>query len=356
MIKDYEDDMRDRFIDNPKPNRPILCWSAPGCGKSQIFKQILKEYRDDERTRINLNIITVVCSVLEKGDIQIPVFADKQEIGQTIKIDQIMMAPQKWLPCYEKTGDPKIDSIAEDYFAKCMHLKKHTPGEPPTALLDERGEAYQGGVLFFDELSRLDAHAQSTMMGIVQREVGVMSLARSWAVCAASNRDIDDDIQDSAEAMKGNALVSRFDHVLYVPTMEEWLDWARSTYSSGIAKIAPEIVEFIEHIGKSVWYMAVMHGSVDREIDMALSKSGSDAKSTHIKNTREWYETIKDIDPDLNPLTGTMMAYNPRTWEDISNTYHKMINDLLAFAPIGYDAKACFVKSMDQYNYPGFAS
>lgn len=356
MIQDYEDEERDIFIDNPKPNRPILIWGAPGISKSAQVKSILKEYRDDNRTRINLNIITAVCSVLEKGDMQLPTSAGTKEIGDDVHVSQIMMAPQKWLPCYMKTGDPKKDAIAEDYFAKCMHLKEQKAGEAPTAMLDERGEAYQGGVLFFDELSRLDAHAQSTMMGIVQREIGVMSLARSWAVCAASNRDIDDDIQDSADAMKGNALVSRFDHVLLVMTIEEWLDWARSTNKSGRAKIAPEIVEFIEHVGKSVWYMAVMHGSVDREIDMALKKSGQEATSKDIKNTREWYETIKDIDPNLNPLTGTKVVYNPRTWEDISNTYHKMLTDLLAFAPKGYDAKACFVKSKNRYNYPGFAA
>lgn len=356
MIQDYEEEERDVFVNNPKPNRPLCVYSAPGAGKTTLVRQILKEYRDDNRTRINLNIITAVCSVIEKGDMQLPTSVGTKEIGDDVHISQIMMAPQKWLPCYMKTGDPKKDAIAEDYFAKCMHLKEQKPGEAPTAMLDSRGEAYQGGVLFFDELSRLDAHAQSTMMGIVQREIGVMSLARSWAVCAASNRDIDDDIQDSAEAMTGNALVSRFDHVLFVPTIEEWLDWARSTNKSGRAKIAPEIVEFIEHIGKSVWYMAVMHGSVDREIDMALKKSGSDATSKDIKNTREWYDTIKDIDPNLNPLTGTKVVYNPRTWEDISNTYHKMLTDLLAFAPKGYDAKACFVKSKNRYNYPGFAA
>lgn len=318
------------IIDTQKniPAKILLIWGAPGIGKTQIVKQCLRDFRNDKIDKINLNIVTVTCSVLERGDMQLPVvsknkvtinserikdnqyieYEDEINLGDEFEINEVAIdtARRRVLPFFAQTGSAEEELKQQMKFATSAHLT-----QDGTVPVNEMGEVYQGGILFFDELSRLDKNALSTMMGICQKSLGELKMADSWGMLAASNRDIDDNIQDSAAGMGSFALSDRFMSVHYTPSREEWLKWARSCDKSGFGNILPEIVTFIDKIGDSVWYQCVRFGGFDdvlrTSLDAYLTNDPSNevykSMRNRLNNENPWYDFDKKLANELTELT-----------------------------------------------------
>ena len=163
---------------------------------------------------------------------------------------------------------PDKNAEYEDFYAKCKHL---------TGGLDD---GYSGGILFFDEVGRLEGAAQHTMMSICDGKLQTLKLAKSWAILAASNRHIDDGSQD-VSYMTSSPYQRRWEMVTYVPTKKEWLDWCDSVNNdnkdeyAGLVRVPKIITDFIRSTSDGVWYDAITFNARDNELKAAIEKSGS---------------------------------------------------------------------------------
>lgn len=202
-------------IKNPQ-GKPIMVWGAPGIGKTQIVKAVLKA-RGEGR------LIDVQTSKMAPDDWALPAIL-KMEPGEmetgtgvsakTRSQQPTMRAvdlPKSWLPVYKPTGDPETDEALDKALGK--------------------------GVIFLDELSRASGSVQNTCLKLVdERTVGDAKIGSGWAIISASNRGMDDpaSVQDFSTAL-GN----RFAQMNYVPDFVSWKEWA-------IDKIDPRILDFLE--------------------------------------------------------------------------------------------------------------
>jgi hypothetical protein len=189
-------------IDNPK-ERPLMIWGAPGIGKTQIVKAVLKSMEGKRR------LIDVQTSKMAPDDWALPAIY-KTDTGDMKAVD----LPKSWLPVYRPSGDPEEDQK-----------------------LDEAANQGDGGVIFFDELSRAAPSVQNTCLKIMDEKIiGDAVLGSKWSIIAASNRTEDDPDSDISF---GKALGNRFTQINYVPDFQSWKEWA-------IDKIDPRLLDFLE--------------------------------------------------------------------------------------------------------------
>lgn len=191
-----------RAIDNPEEDS-LMIWGAPGIGKTQIVKAVLKAKGEGR-------MIIAPTAQMAPDDWTLPTVFKSEETGEFRAID----IPKSWLPTYKPSGDPEIDKQR-----------------------DEACNEGAGGVIFFDELSRATQSVQNTCLKIIDEKiVGDDKIGSKWAIIAASNRSEDD---PDSDINFGKALGNRFTQVNYVPTFEAWKEW-------GIDKIDSRILDFLE--------------------------------------------------------------------------------------------------------------
>lgn len=192
---------------NPKLTPPLI-WGAPGIGKTAITNAVIKSLGPGNR------LIDVQLSKMAPDDWTLPsIYKITAESGkEIIKAQDI---PKNWLPVYVPTGNEEIDSLAND-----------------------KANAGNGGIIFLDELSRASAEVQNTCLKLVhERMIGDAVLGSKWAIVAATNREEDD--PEGGQTTIGSALANRFQHWNFVPTVDDWIEWAKG-------KIDDVIVTFIE--------------------------------------------------------------------------------------------------------------
>jgi hypothetical protein len=132
------------------------------------------------------------------------------------EISKAQDIPKNWLPVYTPTGNAEIDAKSND---------KANDGE--------------GGIIFLDELSRASIEVQNTCLKLVhERMIGDAILGSKWAIIAATNREEDD--PEGGQSVIGSALANRFQHWNFVPSVDEWIDWAKGK------KIDDRITTFVE--------------------------------------------------------------------------------------------------------------
>jgi MoxR-like ATPase len=189
------------IISNPNA-KALMIWGAPGIGKTQIVKAVLK-------ANTGGRLIDIQTSKMAPDDWALPAIY-KLESGEMLAKD----IPKSWLPVYIPTGNPEED-------------KKR----------NEIANMGIGGVIFLDELSRASGSVQNTCLKLVdERVIGDAKLGDKWAIVSASNRAGDD--ADSVQNFS-TALGNRFTQVNYIPDFKSWKEWA-------IDKIDPRILDFLE--------------------------------------------------------------------------------------------------------------
>lgn len=327
----------------------LLIWGAPGIGKTAIISQVLKNYKNDPSTPINLYLETVSCAGLDSDSFRLP---NQAENVDGVKDPSFKQAVLNWLPMYEKR-DAAYNQMMEDRFAKCMFMS----GDGKE-LLDNEGDVYQGGVIFLDEVVRANRTGFQVIMNICDRQMNEKVLAQSWAIIAAANRFTDDPTQDSFDNLESTPILQRFTPVTYVPQKSEWLAWARSTNEDlGEMNIEPEIADFIEAMDDSIWYRTIDNGGYDKELKTA---TGKDPASLYIKNGgiyRSTWETLRELsDEGKNPLADSMATWNGRTWNRISDQYRQMLIDLLLDNPDEFTYDGVLARSIFENNYNGLDS
>jgi len=196
-------------IKNPQ-SRPYMLWGAPGIGKTQIVQAVL-------RARGKGRLIDVPTSKMAPDDWALPAIY-KAASGEMSAAD----IPKNWLPTYKPSENPEENAIRDNVA---------NGGSADGKVIGE------GGVIFFDELSRANPAVQNTCLKIMDEKlIGDQRFGSKWTVIAASNRQGDDPDSDISF---GKALGNRFSQVNYVPDFKSWKEWA-------IDKIDPRILDFIE--------------------------------------------------------------------------------------------------------------
>ena len=198
-------------IHNPKLMPPVI-WGAPGIGKTAITKCIIKKLGKGYRC------IDVQTSKMSPDDWTLPrigaqMFVDVK--GESVSLPEAEDIPKNWLPVFKPSADPEENKRRND--------------------IANQGN---GGIIFLDEILRASDEVQNTCLKLVdERIIGDHKLGSKWAIIAASNRTKDD---PEKQTEMGAALANRFQHWNFVPTVDEWITWAKD------ADIDPRIVDFVD--------------------------------------------------------------------------------------------------------------
>jgi len=317
--------------------RPLLIWGAPGIGKTAIVKSVLKDLRNS-KYHSNLNIQVVNCSSIDKSTFILPKKAEADDMSFEI-------CPLKWLPFYAP-GSAKHNEEMEEYYAKCRHLVN--VAVDGVEIDYNEAEDYTGGVVFLDEVARASDEGSgpgvaNVLMGLVDGKLQQLRKAKSWCFIGASNRHIDDGNQDT-QSMTSGPYIRRWTHITFVPSKQEWIDWAESidtdegSETQGLAKIPKVITDFIKASSDGVWYSAISFGAFDEELKAAIAASGSGHEiSDYTNGTIAAYKLFDEFDEDVNLLLGNdKIAWNPARWHEVAIKYNECIQQLLEDVEDGY--------------------
>lgn len=325
-----------------------LIWGAPGIGKTQIVAQCLKAYKKNPTTPRNMYLYTVSCAGLDADSFRLP---DKASTADGIQDSTFEQGVLSWLPMYTPRGG-EYDQMMEDRFERCQHISK---GAGEEGLLDSEGDAYQGGVLFLDEVVRVNRNAIPVIMNICDRQLQEKRMAKSWAIVCAANRYSDDPTQEASAFLEATPIVQRFVHVTYKPERNEWLNWARSTNDLGVQNIEPEICDFIEAMPEHIWYRLIDNGGYDEALKAMNPKLQSNAADFYANgiDVENWDQLKDAAEEGKSPIALTKSTWNGRTWHRISNAYRNMLTFLLLQNPLKYTYPALVGRSIREFDYHG---
>ena len=300
-----------------KSNVPaILIWGAPGIGKTAILKGVAEDFRNDPDYDYNLHVQTIQCDGYTIENWTLPTDNSVSFEESDIRLNRFTDTPKTWLPVYEYTPDKEKLQKIDKFFNDCKFLGTGS---------DERfgskdGKALNGGIVFFDEFARTPANVQRIMFNLASdRSFGDNFIVASrWGFVFAANRAIDDyDPESEAEEyFQPAAKANRFYQVLFVPTKEEWIEWAETiNETTGLANIEPFIIEFIKNSPEYVWYTTIVNGGYD----FLLDNPNTD------KEAHKGDDPASDIGAvlDQRRIFGTKHLVTPRHWDRLSSMYRK---------------------------------
>lgn len=164
-----------------------------------------------------------------------------------------------------------VDQIAEEYGGELIkiHLANHSdPGdliglpnlkkmqeeERTSFALPEMWPTSGKGVIHLDELNRAQPPVIQAMYPfILDRTIGSYRLPEGWRIIVSCNPPGTDYIVTPMDAAK----LTRFCHIPFKPTVDEWLEWARAN------KIRPSIIGFVQMHGEEALFGADI---IDRKV------------------------------------------------------------------------------------------
>lgn len=222
-----------RHIENPKMAK-LLIMGAPGIGKTAILdsaEEALKKINPQKYG--DFKVITKVLSNETPDNFFLPDYAVVDDQKKATDV------PKSWLPVYKPSGDPKKDA--------------------------EYDKACGRGLLFVDELSRATPQVLNVILPLINEgRLNEYKMGSGWTVIAASNRAED---EMSGQSNIGNALANRFAIVYYEPTVNTWMEWARTqNYMSPLLLQWLSLPESEQMSGGKFYYWDPNEGdSVDAE-------------------------------------------------------------------------------------------
>lgn len=185
----------DELVENYKMEHRanVMIWGAPGIGKTELVYQAAERIANDIGQEICVMVVTL--SQMQPYDLNgIPLLFSEKESEKTI---------------YDLTqrGQIKMDFAVP-------------------AWLPGKGDMEQG-ILFFDEINRAAPDMLAAALSLLlDRKAQKYVMPDGWRIWAASNRALDTTALTSFEP----AVASRFlgGHFHLVPTIDSWIEWARS--------------------------------------------------------------------------------------------------------------------------------
>lgn len=218
---------------------PLLIWGAPGIGKTAMLNSIDEKIKEVYNRDIDIVMIN-------GGNVGPDMFTFPAEVKETLDDGEervtVTDLPKVWLPVYDPTKEDKVSRrricLANGGYED---KDKHEWVDGP------------GGIFFIDEFSRMTpAGMNSLMQTPTTREIGgnhTIKLGDRWVIVVAANRKSDMSDSGASDVLEIEAAVkTRFEHVNYVPTPQEWIAWASkpSKVRKNRQNVLPEIVQYIE--------------------------------------------------------------------------------------------------------------
>jgi hypothetical protein len=200
---DLVEDLVDNF--NARGRYNVMIWGAPGIGKTQVVKQAAKKIAKENGIS-NLPVVIVTLAQMMPTDLGgIPLLFDGTGKG-------------------EGSSKMVLPADMEGKVKQGYTIPSWLPG------LQDTSE----GILFFDEINRADPDMLAASLTLLlDREAagGKYLMPSGWRIWAAGNREMDGPVNPFEPAVASRFLGG---HVHLVPTVESWIDWARS--EGGYAK------------------------------------------------------------------------------------------------------------------------
>ncbi len=235
---------------------PYCIWGAPGVGKTQIIKSVVKKLQS---VGIPADIIEINAMAMRKDDFSLPgktnleqVVITKSGKKETFSSEKAAELAKTWLPAWDPADIDEDKGITAEVLDD---IKNGGDGSGNGA----------GGIFFIDELSRIEGQVLNVIMTLVQnRQFNGLRLGSKWMFVAAANRPSDLG-RFKSRFYWDEAMTGRFQHVNFVPTFKEWKVWAEEVdEETGRPHILPQFVEFLtEH--KEAWYSIAMRNKEDEE-------------------------------------------------------------------------------------------
>ena len=304
LVGELYDNILDQIDGTPlhhSNTMPLMIWGAPGIGKTALVNQVLEDLKEDG---YDLTKEYVQVSAVYRDDFVLPdTVANKFEQGIAVDV------PKTWMPCYYAVADPVKLKEIDDFY----NSGKYRPGR--------EYEDYTGGVIFFDEYTRMPEQTKSIAMGLInEHSYSGMYLASRWGFVLASNR-YSDMLRNETELTVESAQVTRYQSRTYVPKKDEWLVWARKiNRNTGRQNVDEMICKFLEISSDGVWYDALDLGSRDNYL-------GKDDRGTVAGDDLDDIASVFDNNPNLR---GSNLSWNPRTWTvDVNDAIMKKLKVLL---------------------------
>lgn len=209
-----------------------------------------------------------------------------------------------------KTRDNEITESFEEYFDNELENPNFEEKNDDNQLTD-------GGIIFFDELTRAPKGVMSVLMNLINdRKVGEgWVLGSHWIIVCAANRFYE---MTQVENTWEGAFGTRFIQMTFIPRWEDWKNWAMGyeldittgRYNTSVKhpnKIDQEIIDFLEtakQAGINAWYE-----KTDDNVD-------ADRAAKIYANPRSWQTAsdymvarARELNPEQpyirNPKTGT---------------------------------------------------
>lgn len=216
---------------------PLMIWGAPGIGKTAIINQVLASRGKKGR------LIVFDAQFMTPEAWFMPYIQHTEEGAKYIDL------PKGALPLYEISDDPEVNKER-----------------------DELANQGNGGIIFFDELSRAAKDVQGSCLKLMgERKLENFALGSKWTIIAASNRKTDE--AESGVISFSTTLGNRFVQVNFVPEYKEWRQWAAD------AKLNDAILHFLDFNSDNYWY----------------TKSGEDEDQTIFASPRSWESASKSL-------------------------------------------------------------
>lgn len=259
------------LLTNAGQTQCVCIWGAPGIGKTAMTGGFCDSV--NTATRKVFRKRSLYCSTMCAGDFFIPGYYDK--------VNDLINKSEKgattffmdWLPAYRiPSGAPQShirfldecvnlsviekSSIKYDDFGFVSDFKIKTD--------EKTGELLKGpgGMLFFDELSRVKGDAKDLMMFLFNEHAmgqNVM-LGSRWLVVAAANRQSDLLEVQLEDSKMDPAMNRRIFSVNYIPTFEEWRDnYATQPISKAYKSSAEEPVKLLDYLAGKEDELTAIH-------------------------------------------------------------------------------------------------
>lgn len=292
--------------DKAPTNDTLVIWGVAGVGKSSFVRQIAERKNRNFRGLFGLKSATL--SSMVKNDFSLPdidEISDDKNIGS--KKVSVSVATEL-LPCYRictpETLPAKLKHLVErknepiriGELVKRVNICRDIDANGGSADIDsETGEINvirdgAGGIIFFDEISRVTADVLNVVMQLIEsREYNGSRIGSRWEFIMAGNRLKDmEDPDASSIAMTSadtftwdSALSGRTFSVNLIPSFDSWCDWWKEK------GFDPNILKFIKNNLK-LW--------VQRKID--IPSFAIDANSNRVADMaspRNWASFAENI-------------------------------------------------------------
>jgi len=288
--------------------KPLFIWGAPGIGKTAIINQTVKQFMTDNGMKSS-------CQAVSLGTMSADSFALPWANFKTMKTEKLITDV---LPLWQPTGD----------VAKDLTLDAGANGV----------KGSEGGVIFFDEFTRPgkpDVYAPLFSI-LNERKLEGYYLGTKWLCVAAANRywEMNSTTYNAWESALGN----RFQQYNYVPSFEEWINWAEG-YDLDIAstlKGKSDNEKFRSYFnatyntgeGREIFFKPhttdekgnVVPRIKNKEILQFLKNSMEYDSETNTNSSPYWYDwaALKSKKKGADPY-GLKSLTTPRAWANFAN-------------------------------------